>query len=184
MPETIAKPIDPSATMEELLIAVPGARRALFRLYHIGGCSSCGFRPEETLEQVCERNDNLPAAEVLERVLDEAKKEAELLIDPVELASALLESHPPTLVDIRTEEEFQAVSLPKSRLLNQSLLQEILGTWKKDDRIVLIDHAGERSLDAAAYFLGHGMTNIKALRGGIDAWSLEVDPALPRYLLE
>ena len=37
--------------MAELLEAYPGAQRALFRNYHIGGCSSCGFRPDETLAE-------------------------------------------------------------------------------------------------------------------------------------
>ena len=50
--------------------------------------------------------------------------------------------------------------------------------------IVLIDHQGARSLDAAAYFGGHGFTNVKALLGGIDAWSQQIDPSLPRYRLE
>ncbi len=37
--------IDPNITMRELLEQFPGAQRALFRKYHIGGCSSCGFSP-------------------------------------------------------------------------------------------------------------------------------------------
>jgi rhodanese-related sulfurtransferase len=39
-------------------------------------------------------------------------------------------------------------------------------------------------MDAAAYFQGHNFSNVKRLRGGIDAWSVEVDPQLPRYHLE
>ena len=57
--------------------------------------------------------------------------------------------------------------------------------WPREEGlIVLIDHQGARSLDAAAYFAGHGFTNVRALLGGIDAWSQEVDPSLPRYRLE
>jgi len=37
--------------MSKVLEAFPGAQRALFRRYHIGGCSSCAFRPDETLAQ-------------------------------------------------------------------------------------------------------------------------------------
>jgi rhodanese-related sulfurtransferase len=48
---------------------------------------------------------------------------------------------------------------------------------------VIVDHQGNKSLDAAAYYLGHGMPNVHALRGGIDAWSLEVDSAVRRYTL-
>jgi len=63
-------------------------------------------------------------------------------------------------------------------------MQEMLATRPKDDLLVILDHKGSRSLDAAAYFAGHGFTNIKCLRGGIDAWSVQVDPTLPRYTLE
>ena len=39
-------------------------------------------------------------------------------------------------------------------------------------------------MDAAAYFQGQGFGNVKSLRGGIDAWSVEVDPKVSRYHLE
>ena len=65
---TIAPAIDGASTMREILEAFPGAQRALFRRYHIGGCSNCAFQPEESLEQVCARNGNLPVSEVLGRL--------------------------------------------------------------------------------------------------------------------
>jgi len=49
---------------------------------------------------------------------------------------------------------------------------------------VVYDHTGERVLDAAAYLLGHGFANTRALRGGIDAYSLEVDSSVSRYRVE
>src|SRR5436190_3703699 len=64
-----ATAIDPNITMRELLVQFPGAQRALFRKYHIGGCSSCGFSPEETLAGVCARNENLNVDEVAEHIL-------------------------------------------------------------------------------------------------------------------
>ena len=51
--------------MREVLEAYPGAQRALFRRYHIGGCSSCAFQPEETLAALCQRNGGLKVDEVL-----------------------------------------------------------------------------------------------------------------------
>ncbi|MDQ6764532.1 MAG: hypothetical protein M3Z22_00285 [Verrucomicrobiota bacterium] len=39
-------------------------------------------------------------------------------------------------------------------------------------------------MDAAAYFQGHGFTQVKSLRGGIDAYGAEADDSLPRYSLE
>ena len=62
----VAQGITADSTMREVLEACPGAQRALFRRYHIGGCSSCAFQPEETLAQVCARNGNLKVVEVLD----------------------------------------------------------------------------------------------------------------------
>lgn len=175
--------IDPQITMAELLQRLPGAQRALFRLYHIGGCSSCGFRPDETLAGVCERNDGLDPEEVFAKVAEACAEDEKILITPGDLANARREGSV-TVLDIRTREEFDAVKISDSRLFSQELLQEIMTTWPKDDMIALVDHQGARVLDAAAYFTGHGFTNIRALRGGVDAWSLEVDPSLARYTLE
>jgi len=49
---------------------------------------------------------------------------------------------------------------------------------------VLYDHTGNRSMDVAAYFIGHGFANAKCLAGGIDAYSAQVDRSLPRYQIE
>ena len=48
-------------------------------------------------------------------------------------------------------------------------MQEISRNWSRDDLLVIYDHQGTRSMDAAAYFQGHGFKNVKSLRGGIDA---------------
>ncbi len=54
--------------MREVLEAYPGAQQALFKRYHIGGCSSCAFHPDETLAQLCERNGNLNLEEVIDHL--------------------------------------------------------------------------------------------------------------------
>ena len=53
----------------------------------------------------------------------------------------------------------------------------------KDTPIVFYCHLGQRSLDAASYFAGHGFTDLRSMTGGIEAWSLQVDPSVPRYEL-
>src|SRR5207248_9730852 len=88
------------------------------------------------------------------------------------------------LLDVRTREEFDAVKLPGAHLFTQELMQEILSNVSRTDLFVVYDHQGARSMDAAAYFQGHGFENVKSLRGGIDAWSAEVDPKWPRYHVE
>ena len=106
-------------------------------------------------------------------------------ITPAELAAKLQAGGDGVkLVDIRTREEFEAARIGASVLFTQELMQEILMKWDRAGLVVFIDHEGKRSMDAAAYFVGHGFTSAKSLRGGIDAWSQEVDPDVPRYHLE
>jgi rhodanese-related sulfurtransferase len=177
-----AASIDPNLTMAELLAAYPGAQRALFRKYHVGGCASCGFRPDETLAELCARNDALPVGEVAAHILASHEADARLLVAPAE-AAALVQAGRARLVDIRTREEFDAVHVEGSTFFTQELMHEI-GGWDRETVIIFVDHQGARCLDAVAYFNGHGLENVRALRGGIDAWSCEVDPEMPRYELE
>lgn len=174
--------LDPNITMAELLALYPGAQRALFRKYHIGGCSSCGFRPEETLVEVCARNDGLPVEEVGEHILASHDADQQMLVAPADAAD-LVKAGKARLLDVRTREEFEAVQIPGSTFFTQELMHE-LGGWDRETLIIFVDHDGTRSPDAVAYFAGHGLENVRALRGGIDAWSCEVDPTLPRYQLE
>ena len=51
--------------MEQVLNVYPSAQRALFQRYHVGGCSSCGFQPNDTLEAVCVSH-GLDVGEVVE----------------------------------------------------------------------------------------------------------------------
>ena len=176
--------IDPSITMRDLLEQFPGAQRALFRRYHIGGCSSCGFAPEETLAGICARNENLDVDEVTEHILTSDAADRAMQIEPRELADRIAAGETIHLLDIRTREEFDAVQLPGAHLFTQEFMQEILAHWSRTDVLVIYDHQGARSMDAAAYFQGHGFEKIKSLRGGIDAWSAEIDPKLSRYHLE
>jgi rhodanese-related sulfurtransferase len=170
-------------TMRELLAEFPGAQRAMFRHFHIGGCASCGFAPDETLADVCARNEGVSPDDVLEKVRAAHEQDEKVFISPKEAAEAV-RSGSARLLDIRTREEHETVKISGSELFSQDVLQALMGSCPKDAALIIYDHTGTRSLDGAAYFSGHGFTNVRALRGGIDAWSLEVDPTLPRYSLE
>ena len=176
--------ISAESTMRQILEAYPGAQRALFARYHIGGCSSCAFSPEETLESLCRRNEGLPVEEVIAHLEATHDSDRKILLEPKELAELLTAPNPPRLLDVRTQEEHEAVNLPGSLRFTQDLIREIFGTWDKETSIVVYDHTGERGLDSAAYLLGHGFCNTRALRGGIDAYSLEADPLVSRYRVE
>lgn len=173
--------IDANSTMGDVLEQYPGAQRALFRKYHIGGCSSCGFSPGETLGEVCARNGGLNVEEVRAHIQSSHEQDAKVLISPEDLA-ALRQTDPAAkLVDVRSREEFEAVHIAGSVLLSQEVMREIMASGTNTRPVVVIDHAGKNGLDAAAYFLGHGLQNVRCLRGGIDAWAQTVDRSMRRY---
>ena len=168
--------------MKRVLEVFPGAQRALFRHFHIGGCASCAFQPDETLEALCARN-SLKVEEVLQTIKTSHEQDTAMEITPAELAG-LIASGEVRLVDIRSREEFETTHIEPAVLLSQPVMQEILGHWPREGLVVLYDHRGQKSLDAAAYFIGQGFRNVRCLRGGIDAWSREIDKKIPRYRVE
>lgn len=165
--------------MGAILEALPGAKRALFARYHLGGCQSCAFSNEETLDDLCNRSE-LPVAEVLEHLLASHAHDLEMLMEPSEAREKLATLR---LIDIRTREEHEAVVIAGSELFTQELQQQLFA-GDPETVILLYDHSGRNVLDQVAWFRGHGLKQTFGLRGGIDAWSREVDPSLPRYRIE
>ncbi len=181
---SVNESVGPRSTMEEVLRVYPGAQRALFRRYHIGGCSSCAFSPGETLAQLCARNGGLEPEQVLRELEASHTEDARVLIEPRALAEWLGRDRSIRLLDVRSREEFEAVHIDGSALMSQPVMREILAEGSAARPLVIIDHQGKQALDAAAYFIGHGLREVRALRGGIDAWAREVDPSLRRYQID
>lgn len=176
------QPITADWKMGAILEALPGAKRALFARYHLGGCQSCAFSNEETLAQLAARSE-LDAREVVDHLLASHEHDLSMLVSPVEAKRELDSETPPRLIDIRTREEFEAVAIAGSEFFTQEL-QQSLFAGHPDTRIFLIDHTGRNVLDLVAWFRGHGLKQTFGIQGGIDAWSQQVDPALPRYRIE
>jgi len=162
-----------------ILETLPGARRAIFARYHLGGCQSCAFSNEETLAELCRRSE-FPVDEVLAHLLTSHEHDSALWLEP---AAAKERLHEFRVIDLRTREEHEAVAIPSSEFFTQELQQQLFA-GDPAAKILLYDHSGRSALDQVAWFRGHGLHETYALRGGIDAWSLEIDPALQRYRLE
>ncbi len=174
------------SAMGDITSRFPGARRALFARYHIGGCSSCAYKDDEVLGEVCERND-ITVTGAVEHILNSHEEDQKMLIDPLVLKTIIDEGEVEVrFVDTRTREEHEAVSIPESYFMTQEFQQEIFATWERSESllIVLYDHSGKSSLDTCAWFQGHEMKNARALEGGIDAWSQQVDSNISRYRME
>ena len=172
--------ITPDTAMGTIMEKIPGARRALFARYHLGGCSSCGFSPNETISGLCERNGGISPEEMIAHLLAAHEHDLAVLLSPADVQKRLHASPTPTLLDCRTREEHEAVKIPNSHLLTQELQQQLFAQ-DPQQVVILYDHCGKHALDTCAWFHGHGMKNTFVLNGGIDAWSLKVDPKVPRY---
>lgn len=166
-----------------MLASFPGAKRALFACYHIGGCSSCAYHDDETLEQVCERNE-IEVAEAIDYILTSHEVDAAMLISAVEVKALIDAGTDFVFLDTRTREEHEAVAIAGSEFMTQERQQELFGSAKEDSVIVLYDHTGSRVLDTCAWFQGHGLKGTRGMTGGIDAWSKEIDKSILRYRLE
>jgi rhodanese-related sulfurtransferase len=104
-------------------------------------------------------------------------------IRPAALAEALAAGQSFRLIDVRQLWESQLASLPGSlRIPLGELPQRAAEVGDNHDAaLVVYCHHGVRSLSAAAYLERLGYHNVHSLSGGIDAWSCEVDPSVPRY---
>ncbi len=84
------------------------------------------------------------------------------------------------LYDVRSPQEREIARIEPSVLLDEAARTDILAL-ARDTPLVFYCHHGVRSMAAAEYFLREGFTSVTSVQGGIDAWTSEVDPAVPRY---
>ncbi|HBZ69632.1 MAG TPA: Grx4 family monothiol glutaredoxin [Deltaproteobacteria bacterium] len=101
-------------------------------------------------------------------------------LSPAGLKRMLDDQEPLRLFDVRTQDEQAQARIPQARLLTPEVVAEIEGL-DKDTVLVFHCHHGGRSQKAAEHFGSLGFRNVYNLAGGIDAWSREVDPKVPRY---
>jgi rhodanese-related sulfurtransferase len=95
--------------------------------------------------------------------------------------AALMRAGTAKLLDVRTPEEYAIARIEGAILVDQTLAQEILQSWPKETHIVTICHHGVRSLNAATFLRASGFENTQSMSGGIEEWSVAVDPKVPRY---
>ncbi len=102
-------------------------------------------------------------------------------ISPAETAN-LMRENKARLIDVREPWEFETARIAGSVLMPMGDVparahQEL----DPDERLVILCHHGMRSLNVTIWLRNQGFEQVQSLRGGIDAWSAEVDPAVSRY---
>jgi len=98
-----------------------------------------------------------------------------------ELKAKMDNGEPLTLIDVREPFEYEIARIEGSRLIPLGELETRISELPKTGALVLQCHSGGRSEHAARLLQEAGFENAVNLQGGIDAWSVEVDPAVPRY---
>ena len=85
------------------------------------------------------------------------------------------------VVDVREPHEYEIAHIDGAVLMPLGELPDRLGELDGHHEIVTHCHHGARSLKALEILKAAGFSKVRSLRGGIDAWAVNVDPALPRY---
>lgn len=102
-------------------------------------------------------------------------------ITPKELKERLDKGDEVVLLDVREPWEHSLAKIEGSTLIPLGTLPQSMDKLDKGAEIIAYCHHGMRSADAMQFLLQQGFPVVKNLVGGIDAWSVQVDPAVPRY---
>jgi len=85
------------------------------------------------------------------------------------------------LIDVREQWEYDLAKIPGAKLIPLGTLPANLNALLDADEVICYCHHGMRSLDAAVWLRQQGVESAKSMAGGIERWSVEVDPQVPRY---
>lgn len=86
-----------------------------------------------------------------------------------------------TLIDVREPSEFEFCHIIGSKLVPVGQIPNRVSEFSHADEYVFHCHVGERSGWAVNFLRQLGFKKVKNLKGGIDAWAVEIDPSMPRY---
>ena len=132
-------------------------------------CSICGPNPEITklidYQAFC-GIQNEPDVEI---------------VSPMQLSQEIKSGKRVMLLDVREPHEWDIVHIEGAKLIPLNQLAERVNELDSADEIVPYCHSGMRSARATEFLRGLGFKKVRNLVGGIERWSLEVDPSLPRY---
>lgn len=137
-------------------------------------CPACGTREIKTLidyEEFCG----------LKATVTEVGEAAVGFISAHELAERVEKGDTLNIIDVREPFEWQIGRIPGARLIPMRDVMSHVDELRSSSETVLYCHGGVRSLRVARDLAGAGLHGLLNLEGGIDAWSRDVDPTVPRY---
>ena len=103
-------------------------------------------------------------------------------VTPTEVKTRLDAGEPLRLIDVREPFEFAQAAIAGSELIPMRTIPASLQQLEAAETpLVVLCHHGMRSLQVVGWLREQGVSRCSSLAGGIDRWSLEVDPKVPRY---
>jgi rhodanese-related sulfurtransferase len=106
---------------------------------------------------------------------------ANMEVEPRKVKDMLARSEKLLFVDVREKWEYDTSHIEGSVLIPLREIPTNLARLETAGELVLFCHHGMRSLDAAAWLRSQGVEGARSMAGGIDRWSAEIDPTIPRY---
>ncbi len=86
-----------------------------------------------------------------------------------------------TLIDVREPQEVMTAAIDGAEEYPLSQAISWIDTLPKDQELIIFCHHGGRSAQVAMALAHRGHTNVTNMTGGIDQWSQQVDPSVPKY---
>jgi rhodanese-related sulfurtransferase len=106
-----------------------------------------------------------------------------LQITPKEVKQRLDAGEKLRLIDVREPFEYAQARIEGSELIPMRTVPSSLDSLQREEApFVVLCHHGMRSLQVVSWLREQGVERCSSMEGGIDRWSLEVDPAVPRYV--
>ena len=172
--EVIAILLGRRAAPRLLFVDVAAGSTRLLALSADPACPACGKAPSiRSLEKTAYAPPACPtpfpmSAAPLEITVEEASR---LLAGP----------NPPVLIDVREPDEFVVCRIEGARLVPMNTVAARLAEIPQDRPVLVQCHHGGRSMKVTQFLRAKGFAQVSNLQGGIEAWSLRVDPKVPRY---
>ena len=88
----------------------------------------------------------------------------------------------PMILDVREQWEYDICHIENSTHIPMGKIANVEGELSIDMKIIVICHHGIRSRMVAKYLTSKGFSDVINLTGGIDAWSMNIDPSMPKYV--
>ena len=171
--------ITEASPLRDVLRFYPETRECLKRRFHFTLSADDLGR---SLREVCDRY-GLPPAQVVFMEIQLALKNSRIKqIAPLEAKNLLNRDSTTLILDVREPQEWDHHrGIAGAQKCEESILNDLVLGRPLETSLLLYCHFGVRSLDFAHWLADRGFGAVYVIKGGLDAWSIQVDPSVERY---